>query len=353
MSYAPTKRCTRTQSVTRQIGGLLLRKRCVPAEHLRTFSAAGRFVSQMKANRLVKLGASAMLFIGLGACYLYFWQNRPIGIGPAGSTVPAVTFSRVSQERQYFVVGIGDSVTAGFGSRRGFGYFDRLVTSPSDEFEDMKGKCLQLLLPHLQFTNLAISGSTSGEHVARQLPRLPVVSSNTVGLIFVTTGGNDLIHNYGRTPPREEAMYGATWDEASPSINNFELRVEKMIVQINVHFPAGCHIFLANIFDPTAGVGDIQRAGLPAWKDGLRILAAYNDVIRRCSERHSFVRVVDIHRAFLGHGIHCTQFWSSHYDSKDPHYWYYVNLEDPNERGYDAMRRLFLLEIAKASDQFQ
>ncbi|MBC8117927.1 MAG: hypothetical protein H7062_26345 [Candidatus Saccharimonas sp.] len=38
---------------------------------------------------------------------------------------------------------------------------------------------------------------------------------------------------------------------------------------------------------------------------------------------------------FLGHGIHCT------------HYWYWDNLEDPNDRGYDAIRRLFLIEMAR------
>jgi hypothetical protein len=56
---------------------------------------------------------------------------------------------------------------------------------------------------------------------------------------------------------------------------------------------------------------------------------------------------VDIHGAFLGHGIHCIQFWRPHFDWHDPHYWFYVNLEDPNERGYDVIRRLFLIEMAK------
>ena len=43
-----------------------------------------------------------------------------------------------------------------------------------------------------------------------------------------------------------------------------------------------------------------------------------------------------------------TQFWSTHYRAQDPHYWYYVNLEDPNERGYAVIRRLFLAAMAKA-----
>jgi hypothetical protein len=57
--------------------------------------------------------------------------------------------------------------------------------------------------------------------------------------------------------------------------------------------------------------------------------------------------LVNIHDAFLGHGIHATQFWREHYQVRDPHWWYYGNVEDPNDRGYDAIRRLFLIEMAR------
>ena len=50
---------------------------------------------------------------------------------------------------------------------------------------------------------------------------------------------------------------------------------------------------------------------------------------------------------FLGHGIHSRKFWHPHYHADDPGYWYYDNLEDPNDRGYDALRRVFLIEMAK------
>jgi hypothetical protein len=59
------------------------------------------------------------------------------------------------------------------------------------------------------------------------------------------------------------------------------------------------------------------------------------------------VRVVPIYEEFLGHGIHCRQFWRTHYRARDPHYWYSSNIEDPNDRGYDAIRRVFLNAILK------
>ena len=90
-----------------------------------------------------------------------------------------------------------------------------------------------------------------------------------------------------------------------------------------------------------------ESAGLPPWTDGMAILHAYNEVIARCASNRSFVHLVDMRSAFLGHGIHCTQPWRAHYQWDDPHYWYFENLEDPNERGYDAIRRLFLLKMAE------
>jgi hypothetical protein len=100
-------------------------------------------------------------------------------------------------------------------------------------------------------------------------------------------------------------------------------------------------------------VGDAERAGLPHWPDAMKVLSAYNSVLKEFAENHPDVRLVDIHGTFLGHGTHCTQFWHQHYDWRDPHYWYYVNLEDPNERGYDAVRRLFLKEIIKIKSTYR
>jgi len=301
----------------------------------------------MKNRRVVVLACLGVLVLSAGAVYVMLWQRLPVGAGPAGPQVSAAGFSHVWSERPFLLVGLGDSVTAGFGARRGYSYFDRLVQNPPDEFQEMGGRCLRAALPHLLVTNLAISGSTSGEHVRRELPGLPVMDSNTVALAVITTGGNDIIHNYGRTHPREEAMYGAKWEQAAPWVTNFEARLERIIEALKLRFPGGCHVFLATIYDPTDGIGDIQRTGLPSWDGGLRLVAAYNEVIRRCAQRHPFVHVVDVHEAFMGHGIHCAQFWSAHYDARDPHYWYNTNLEDPNERGYDVIRRLFLIEIAK------
>jgi lysophospholipase L1-like esterase len=302
-------------------------------------------------RRLKTIFATGLALVIAAAAYLYFWFIVPIGNGPAGPAISRELFAQPWTNRPVLLIGLGDSVTAGFGARKGYSYFDRLVQNPTDEFPDMNGNCLGKVFPEFAFTNLAISGSTSMELLKNELPHLAQAGSNTLGIIVVTTGGNDLIHNYGRTPPREEAMYGATLAEAKPWINDFEQRIESMIQQIESRFPGGCQIYLANIYDPTDGIGDAERAHLPEWPEMERVLDAYNDVILRCGQKHPNVHIIDIHAVFSGHGIHCTQFWRTNYDWHDPHYWYYSNLEDPNERGYDVIRRLFLLQIAKSFNQ--
>jgi hypothetical protein len=182
--------------------------------------------------------------------------------------------------------------------------------------------------------------------------RLDVRDPDTLGLVVITTGGNDLIHDYGRTPPREGAMYGATLEEARPWIDNFRARLDLLIDLIEERFPGGCHVFLADIYDPSDGEGDPAMACLPRWKDCLAIHGEYNRMIRACAAGQANVHLVPMHAEFLGHGVHCTQFWRRHYRPEDPCYWYGVNLEDPNERGYDAIRRLFLIEISKVADEF-
>ncbi len=298
---------------------------------------------------------AVVVFLGLLAiagvlAYREFWLARPVGQGPAGPPVPPQPFGHVWTRQKVLVLGLGDSVTAGFGVAQSHGYFQRIAVNPDDEFPDMQGLCLSAALPNLRLKNLAESGTTSIRHL-EVVERLPRQDADVFGLVVMTTGGNDLIHDYGRSPPREGAMFGATLDEALPWIENFEKRLDRMVGLLEERFPGGCLVFLADIYDPTDGVGDGASAGLPDWPDGLAIHDRYNEILRGSAARRPSVRLVPMHAAFLGHGTHCRQFWRKHYRREDPTYWYAWNLEDPNDRGYDAIRRLFLIEIAKAAGE--
>jgi lysophospholipase L1-like esterase len=209
--------------------------------------------------------AVALLVVALatlGALWFFCWR-LPVGTGPAGPPVLRPAFAAPWSTRPVLLVGLGDSIMAGFGASPGLAYFERLARNPPSEFADLTGISLTTVFPQLRVTNLAISGSTSLQHVRGQLPRLPVQPTNVLGIVVLTTGGNDIIHNYGKTRPIEGAMFGATRAQAQPWIRNFEQRLENMIAEIQRRFPGGCQIFLANIYDPTDGVGSARVVGLP------------------------------------------------------------------------------------------
>ncbi|MBT9588440.1 SGNH/GDSL hydrolase family protein [bacterium] len=224
-------------------------------------------------------------------------------------------------QRKVQLVGLGDSITRGFGASPGQAYFEQLTV------------LLKARLPNLTAVNYAESTTTSGRHLQTQLPRVKQAPADTLGLVVVTTGGNDLIHNYGRSRPREEAMYGATFDQAQPWVSRFGKRTDQLLDGLNARFPGGVRIFLANIYDPTDGRGDIENSGLPlpAWPDGTRLLACYNEILADRAARRPEVYPVDLHKEFMGHGIH---------HGVQPYY-YYANLEDPNDAGYSRITRLF------------
>lgn len=307
----------------------------------------------MKINklRLIVLSVSGVLAIVCAVFYVQYFMLRPIGSGPAGPEVADEPFREIWSDRKVMYVGIGDSITAGLGADSpDHTFFQRLLKNPADEFPDMQGKSLSVVLPGVSAENLAISGSTSMDHMRVIEDRLSLHDPDVYGLVVMTSGGNDLIHSYGRRPPKECAMYGATLAEAEPWIAAFRDRLNGMLDQITASFPGGCEIYLADIYDPTDGVGDAPSVYLPHWPDALAIHERYNEVIRKCIDARPHVYHVPLHEAFMGHGSHATQFWRSTYAADDPHYWFYENIEDPNDRGYDAIRRLFLNEIVDHSE---
>lgn len=283
----------------------------------------------------------------------YFLIGRykhPVGNGPAGPMVAIDAFQRVWSTNQFVFIGIGDSVTAGFGATEKHSYFEMLLQNDDASFPDMKGRDLRHVLPRLDSQNLSVSYTVSEEHLKEQVPRVKMHTPGVRGIVVITSGGNDLIHDYGRSASRDGAMYGCSYEQALQWKEKFRGRLTAILDGLMVKFPGGCDIFLANVYDPTDGVGDIEHATLmlPAWPEGLKVLPLFNDIIAETCRSYTNVHLVDFHSAFLGHGIHCADRRNEHYRKDDPHYWYFVNLEDPNDRGYDAIRRLFLIEISKA-----
>lgn len=278
---------------------------------------------------------------------------RPMGEGPAGPAIAAEAFKQPWSDKPIVFLGIGDSVTRGLGAAQKHTYYELLMKNDDAMYPDMAGRELSVVFPSMTCRNYAQDYSTTQDHLDHQLVKVPTYGSDVRGLIVITSGGNDLIHDYGRTPPQDGALYGSTYQQGQIWCENIKRRLDILLTGLLAKFPGGCDIFLANIYDPTDGYGDPHTMGLPRWKDSMKVLALANQKIAELSEQYPAVHLVDIHSEFLGHGIHCDQWWRSTYRKDDPHYWYYSNLEDPNRRGYDAIRRLFLREIVRVYCQTQ
>lgn len=308
----------------------------VPASTRRRWSFRRRFVLP-----------AVLLALAWGSIYAYGAFHLPIGSGPAGPAVSVESFKRPWSQRRVLLLGLGDSVTAGFGADTEHSYIGRLARNPGDEWPDMQGRCLAAVFPNLQVRNAAVSGSNSDFCLNNEVRRLATQPDDVFGVVAITTGGNDLIHAYGRCPPREGAMYGATMDQARPWVVAFQGRLIAILDEVKAKFPGGCEVFLADIYDPTDGGGVPWYGPYPAWPDAMAILTAYNAAIREVAGSHANVHLVPLHDAFLGHGFRCSKFWTGCYRRNDPTFWYAPILEDPNERGFDAARRVFLLEMVK------
>ena len=189
--------------------------------------------------RWMFLGTVLLCLILAAAGYYWFVLARPLGSGPAGPNVLGEPFQHIWSEQKILLLGWGDSITAGFGMPKGYGYVEWMLDNPPDEFDDMKGICLRKVLPNITVLNKSVSGSTSLEHRQWIDTKIETQPEDFFGLVVMTTGGNDLIHSYGQQPPKEGAMYGATLEQARPWIDNFRDRLDEMIVEITAKFPGG------------------------------------------------------------------------------------------------------------------
>jgi hypothetical protein len=271
----------------------------------------------------------------------------PMGDGPAGPAINSEVFKQQWSDQKFVMIGVGDSITRGLGALKRHSHFQLLVQNDDVQYPYMKGCDLSSVLPNLQAKNWARDFTVSQEHIDDQLPLLEVYPDNVHGIVLMTSGGNDLIHDYGRSEPVDGAMYGCSYKQAIVWTENIKQRVTTLVDGVMAKFPGGCDIFLGNIFDPTDDVSDPQAKGLPRWRAASKIVRLTNQKIAEICSQYENVHLVDIHSTFLGHGIHCTERWRKYYHKDDPGHWYYHNLEDPNRRGFDAIRRLYLEEFIR------
>ena len=225
---------------------------------------SGESSPRSRHTRLIALLVAGVLIAGAAAAWRHFVYARPVGSGPASPHVPREPFETQWSSRRVILLGLGDSVTDGLGASAGKSYFKRLVSNLADEFDDLKGSNLSVVLPRLKAVNRSVSGMTSIECVDHQLPKLSPYPPEVFGVVVMTVGGNDVVHNYVRTRPREGAMYGASVTQVEKWLPAFNDRLETLAASERTTFPGGIHMIVADIYDPPDGDSDTHYAGLPA-----------------------------------------------------------------------------------------
>jgi lysophospholipase L1-like esterase len=244
-------------------------------------------------------------------------------------------------------------VSTGYCASAKHSYVEMLVNNDDAKYPDYAGKDLAHHFIATAVENIALAGSTSCDFSASdihsQLTSLAPEVAQTI--VVITLGGNDLIHPYSCGTPHDCSEYCSSLSQATPFAANYKARMIALINQIKADAHGTVSVFLANIYDPTDTVGDIQNATisgvhlLPAWPGGLDVLSLYNSTINDVATATG-ATVVDMHAAMLGHGIHYSDSTNMYYSASDPTYWYCANLEDPNDRGYNAIRGAFWSAIS-------
>ncbi len=300
-------------------------------------------------KRILVYGGICLLVWCAGCVFI----TKPMGRGPVNLEVPRAPFQQVLSAEKIWLIGLGDSVITGFGSQ-GRGLFPLLLGQVADDPLQLN---LKQVYSQIEYLNLAENSTTTAMHEGNVRAHKPqLLALHAPAIIILSTGGIDLVHNYGQTPPHDGALYGSPAENLPRDRRLFVERLDRLMRELQSCFPKGVEVYIQTIYDPTDGIGDIENVSpalrlirpLPAWPAGVAYLNAWNEEIRALATRFPFVHVVEVHDLFLGHGIHYQDRTHPHYDAKDPSYWYYWNLEDPNMRGYDAIRRAYLRAWAAA-----
>jgi lysophospholipase L1-like esterase len=257
----------------------------------------------------------------------------------------------MSQATLGFFLVLGDSISMGAGaSRPQRGFTELLVRNDPTLWPTYAGKDLQTLWAgRVEQLNLAISGSTTRDTLFALrscIARHAGPITDDAVTVTLTTGGNDLKNAIwagvvgGSGTPME-----AVATTLSATLRDLEAIVK--LLQDKKNFPGGVRVFLATVYDPSDGQGQVQTGhgvlhvkglsnALGQWAKGYAIFAKrYN------------VNLVDAHAAFLGHGFRSTPHREGPGSGRVQQDSWFADPIHPNDKGHHALREIFWKAMQK------
>lgn len=242
------------------------------------------------------------------------------------------------------VVFVGDSITAGTGaSNRNLPYTMLLrenddETWPTAADLDFGG----IYDEEPEVIDEALGGATTASLVAKQLPHVTEALGDQVSgvtAVVVTIAGNDVQALIAKPSKTEE-----TTENILENLGEFY-----DYFQDPERFPDGSVIFLANVYEPSDGVGQYDDCfyGLNL-ESVLESLQYVNEAtLAQAKERN--VAWIDMHGHFLGHGFYSEDEDNPYYQADDPSLWFSDDCIHPNDRGHHEIRRLMWYALAGES----
>jgi lysophospholipase L1-like esterase len=228
-------------------------------------------------------------------------------------------------------VALGDSISIDdYSGGPGRGGASLLFSNRDDDFPEWRGRDLQSADRNTTFSLLATDGATTGTLLDAQLPRLAVLRVRPT-LITVTIGGNDLLGAYGDTRAARDVIVGV------------QAAVARALREIAGFLGPSGRIVVGTVYDPSDGMGDAVRLGLPSWPDAVAVIEELNDGLRGVAARHG-ATVAEIAEHFRGHGLLAGDPTRREPRPAERSLWF-CNLIEPNAWGAGGVRAAFWTAI--------
>jgi lysophospholipase L1-like esterase len=239
---------------------------------------------------------------------------------------------------------MGDSISTGTGaSMPPLSYYALLSANANATWPTAMSTDLATHYGHaVPVLDVAVGGATTSTMRSNQIPSLrtrlpPPVMGHSI--VVITIGGNDL-----------QAVIASGGDPAGAPLDTAVQNIRTVITYLRdpANFPDGTSIYLAAVYDPSDGEGQISMSqdhsamtcffglSLPAFIPALDAWRAR--YIGLGQELH--FSVIDALGYFHGHGHNYMHTDNPYYHADDPTYWFYDCIH-PNDRGHHELRRIF------------
>lgn len=179
---------------------------------------------------------------------------------------------------------------------------------------EFRGRDLKSRFASIAFTDLTADGATTDD-LLRQVGRVSKSGEET--LMTVTAGGNDLLGAIG-------------FGDANPAPEIFA-RLEQAVDELIDRRPNSI-ILIATVYDPSDGTNRLPGFSRTLDREA-EWLREYNDRLRDFAKSDPRLRLANIQKHFLGHGV-----------SVPEEQWWYLreSIIEPGARGASEVRRVWL-----------